>query len=149
MRKATLSAALVVCVAALALARDPEVKPVAKWYGTISDEALEKAKPANGLIVDTQAWQKLWKTWCGNQAVPEIDYGKTFVFVETVSGPNRINPGVTLSKEGDLKVISMATLMAGDGFAYSIVQLDRAGVKTVFGKPLPAPATQPTTARTQ
>ena len=61
---------------------------VRQWHGAFrrpQDEALIKEAPASGYIANPEAWAKLWKAWRGQQAIPDVDFGKQFVLVCTTA----------------------------------------------------------------
>ena len=69
------------------------------------------------------------------EELPKVDFTKQMVMVGTVEcAGNRINGGFDLTDKGDLKGAFMSTMMAGPGFAYKMLLIDREGVKTVNGK---------------
>lgn len=108
-----------------------------KWNGKVKDNGLKKLEPAAGFIVDQDAWNKVFKAWRPNEAVPEIDFKKQMVLVFTADGPNSVGCGPTHDGKGNIKAVAMSTMMAGPGFGYLMQCIAREGVKTVNGKPVP------------
>lgn len=118
------------------------VKAVEEIRGKFEDDKdLPKMKAAPmGPIADAASFTKLWKEWKGDAAQPKIDFKKQFVMVGTTQcAANRIFGGFSRSAEGEFRGTFGSTLIGGPGFAYVICVFDRDGVKTVNGKPLPAP----------
>ena len=99
-----------------------------------ADEPLMKEKPASGYIANEKSWAKLWKAWRGNEEVPKVDFDKQLVLVGTVKcARNGMNVRYKLDDKGNLEVTVMQTDIAGPGFNYQIVVVDRNGVKTING----------------
>jgi hypothetical protein len=128
--------ALIITGAATPAAEPTAVKPTKQYSGSVDDEALQKLAPEEGVIADTKTFTKLWKAWKVAEKVPEVDFKKQLVLVQTTSG-SRLNIIARLTEDGDLKVIGMATADFGPGFRYQIFIVSREGVKTVNGKQLP------------
>src|SRR6185295_13573684 len=101
-----------------------------------ADNALLAAAPKSEFIADAEAWKKLWTAWRGNEEIPKVDFAKELILVATAGGPNRVNLSATLDDKGDVKVLGMATRMAGPGFGYAIAKFSRDGIKTVNGQPI-------------
>ena len=122
-----------------------EIKLEQKVTGKISDDALKAICPPDGLITSTVSWRKLWAAWRPQQPLPDVDFQKHLVLVETVSGPNNMFVNqLNLKNNGDLKYDVASTRIAGPGFAYLILIVPKAGIRTVNGKPVPlTAATQP------
>jgi hypothetical protein len=112
-----------------------EVKPTQEWSGSVDDAALQKAAPQRGCITDTKAFTKLWQAWKVGEKVPAVDFIKELALVATTSG-SRLDTTARLTAEGDLRVLTKATLDFGPGFRYQIVVVPREGVKMVNGKRL-------------
>ena len=135
---------LVLCTCLLAQPKGKEIKLLQTWSGKSADDNLRKAAPANGFVADAEVWKKLWKTWRGEAAVPEIDFSKDLVLVSTGDGPNQLGIMARLDDAGNVTVMGMSTMMAGPGFCYGMARISREGVKSVGGKPVgAAPATKP------
>ena len=124
----------------VANAADTPVKPTKEWPGKFPDDKdlpLMKLAPAGGFIADKAAFEKLWKAWRPKEETPKIDFEKELVLVGTTQcAGNRIGAALRLDAKGDLKAAFFATQIAGPGFAYTIVVINREGVKTVDGKPI-------------
>ncbi len=113
------------------------VKIVESWNGKLADGALRKAEPADGFILDQEAWDKLWKAWRGQEKVPAVDFHKQMVLVFTADGPNSVGCTPTLDGKGNVRADAMSTMIGGPGFGYLLLCIPREGVQTVNGKPLP------------
>lgn len=102
--------------------------------GKIADASLEKLAPKSSFITDAGTFAKLWKAWRPGEAVPEVDFRKELVIIGTASGPNLVMFQPKLQDDGDLKYVVASTRMAGPGFGYRLVKLNREGIRTVNGK---------------
>ena len=112
------------------------VEPSARWSGMPADEALKKLAPADGFLADGEALEKVWKGWRPGEEVPKVDFAKDLIVVGVVNGPNNVLMRPALEETGDLKFIVAGTRRGGPGFGYLLLQIPRAGIKTVNGKPL-------------
>jgi hypothetical protein len=71
-----------------------------------------------------------------------VNFEKSLVLVATVPGPNRVLVRPQLEENGNVRFMAAGTRIGGPGFGYALVQVPRAGVKSVNGKPLDAGAGQ-------
>jgi hypothetical protein len=116
------------------------------WKG---DRGIDELKdlPGGGCIDQPAAWEKLWRAWRGEEELPKIDFEKELVVVGARKGIRSIYP--LLTKEGDLLIGVAAELddssvvgykrplsVVDERFGYHIGVINRAGVKSVGGKPL-------------
>jgi hypothetical protein len=129
------------CVASLALfamslpgAQGADVKLDKEWKGSVAD--ADKANNAPECIATEKAFKKLWKSWGLPGKVPDVDFAKQIVVLQTTSGSN-ISLSAKLDDKGDLKLLGIATADFGPGFRYIMASVSRKGVKTVNGKKLP------------
>jgi|GEM_PF-968290 len=106
--------------------------------GVHRDKALQAKAPERGVIADANTLRELLTAWGHKDADWTTDFSNNIVLVATADGPNRVRVTAKLI-DGDLKVLGMATRMAGPGFGWAMLVHSRQGVKTVDGKPLPAP----------
>lgn len=113
-----------------------EVKPTRDWQGSIDDEALQKKAPADRFITDAKAFKQLWADWKLGEKVPEIDFQKEVVLVETTRGGLLKVNTVRLTDKGDLQAVAIATRDLRPGFRYAVLVVPREGVKTINGKEL-------------
>src|SRR5262245_7012838 len=98
-------------------------------------DPLLKEAPKTGYVANEKAWAKLWKAWRGKEELPKVDFEKQLVLVRAVPGAmNMIDLDLKLSEKGELKGDFKATEIGGPGFAYLIVVIDRAGIKSYNGK---------------
>jgi len=131
-----LSCLLLTLGASAVLAAPVKLKPNREWGAVIRDEKLKAHAPKTGVIADQKSFEKVWKAWRPTEKTPEINFSKEFVVVALSSGPNRVSIGATLD-DGKLTIRAAQTLIAGEGFGYSLATFNRAGVKSIGGTPLP------------
>jgi hypothetical protein len=118
------------------------------WKGTQGID-LMKELPAGGYIDQPAAWEKLWRAWRGKEELPKIDFEKEMVVVSVRKDRFiRSTMYTLLTKEGNLIVGVAAELYewgdfgakreppVDERFSYHIGVINRAGVKSVGGKPL-------------
>jgi hypothetical protein len=113
-----------------------KIKPTQRWAGKSADEDKKKAAPKTGYLTSQEAFEKLWEAWALKDKAPKIDFEKQIIFVHLAGGPNNVSTTYTLDDKGNLKAVSLQTLIGGPGFGYGIDVLDRQGIKTYNGKPL-------------
>jgi len=135
-RKAVLALLVLLGVVAATHAEDKQIKATQDWKGTVADETLQKKAPANGFITDAQTFKQLWEDWKIGDKVPEIDFKKEVVVVETTRGSILQVGSMKLTDKGDLRVGGIATQDLAPGFRYAVLVLPREGVKTINGKEL-------------
>jgi len=107
------------------------------WDGVIENRNLLKESPPNGLILEAEAWEKVWKGWRAGEKLPAIDFEKQIAIILTVSGANKIeSPEVVINDQGNVRVpIPTSTLLPDDGrIGYKIIIINRSGVVSVNGK---------------
>jgi hypothetical protein len=126
--------ATVVLFTADALAQRKAVKPSKEWTGSVQDESLAKDAPA--CITSAKGLEKLWKAWKLADKVPEVDFTKEIVILNTTRG-SKLKLGAALDEKGNLMVGGLGTLDLAPGFRYVIATVSKEGVKTVNGKELP------------
>ena len=114
--------------------KKPEADPFTV-AGSVKEDTREKDAPASGLIVSAPAFDRVTKGWGIEKPFP-VDFDKQFVVVGTTRG-GEIKVTTKLDA-GDLKVQAMKSLDLRPGFRYVLKRVDRAGVNTVNGKPLPS-----------
>lgn len=114
--------------------KDPP-KPSDYATGTVADEKLAKKAPAAGVTVTKKGWDELLKGW-DVKAPFEVDFDKQLVIVATSQGSG-LTLTTELNEKGDLLVKGVATADLRPGFRYALKRVDRAGVKTINGKPVP------------
>ncbi len=114
--------------------RPKPIKPTQMWRGSVDDEALQSAAPKDGRVAGAKAFEKLWNAWKVGARLPEIDFGKSAVFVATTRG-SRISFGASLDDKGNLRAAAPSTRDLRPGFRYIIAVVPLAGVKTINGKP--------------
>lgn len=129
-------AAGLVLAAGLAAADDPKPKDSDPdvVMGTVADATLAKKAPDLGVIVKKAEFEDLVKLW-GVEKPFKVDWAKHLVVVGTSQGS-----GIELKtalKKGDLTVQVLGTADLRPGFRYAFKRVDREGVETINGKPLP------------
>jgi hypothetical protein len=105
---------------------------------SLTTDLSHEAPPA-GVITNPKAWAKLWKAWDPEGDPPAVDFEKALILVVAATGPNIILiQDLRLTADGDLRFVFAITERAGPGFVAKMLQVDRQGVRTVNGQPLPA-----------
>ena len=102
-----------------------------EWRGDNPNEGLAKDSPK--FITNAKDLEKLWKAWDIKEKLPEIDFAKEILLVETTRG-SRLNLKATLDEKGDLQSLGLATRDLRPGFRYVMITVNKAGVKTIAGK---------------
>jgi hypothetical protein len=98
---------------------------------------LSGQTPANGVVASADAWAQLWNAWRDDE-VPNVDFKKDLILVAAGGGPNTIIvQELQLDQQGDLRFRWAITERGGPGFAATMLQVNRQGIKTVNGSPLP------------
>lgn len=115
--------------------KDPPAKADEVVTGSVADESLAKKAPAAGLVVTKKGWDELVKRWDIRKPF-DVDFDTHLVVVATSQG-TRLKLTTEVTTAGDLKVKAVGTADLQPGFRYALKRLDRAGIKTVNGKPLP------------
>jgi hypothetical protein len=123
-----------VMIALVSTANAQDKKPLEtlkEWRGDNPNEGLAKDSPK--FITNAKDLEKLWKAWDIKEKVPEIDFAKEILLVETTRG-SRLNLKATLDEKGDLQPLGLATRDLRPGFRYVMITVNKAGVKTIAGK---------------
>ena len=123
-----------VMIALVSTANAQDRKPLEtlkEWRGDNPNEGLAKDSPK--FITNAKDLEKLWKAWDIKEKLPEIDFAKEILLVETTRG-SRLNLKATLDEKGDLQPLGLATRDLRHGFRYVMITVNKAGVKTIAGK---------------
>ncbi|MDB5310637.1 MAG: hypothetical protein JWO38_4839 [Gemmataceae bacterium] len=105
-------------------------------YGSIADSAKADAAPASRVITTDKDWVALTMAW-GIKDPPKVDLTKELLVVATTKG-DKLVIQTRLDEKGDLRITALdSDDNPRGGFRYGIKAVDRAGVKTVDGMPLP------------
>jgi hypothetical protein len=123
-----------VMIALVSTANAQDKKPLEtlkEWRGDNPNEGLAKDSPK--FITNAKDLEKLWKAWDIKEKVPEIDFAKEILLVETTRG-SRLNLKATLDEKRDLQPLGLATRDLRPGFRYVMITVNKAGVKTIAGK---------------
>ncbi|MBX9628373.1 MAG: hypothetical protein K2X82_31530 [Gemmataceae bacterium] len=136
MRRSLLLAAGFSFFAGAVLADDPKPKDSDPDVvtGTVADATLAKKAPDLGVLVKKAEFDDLVKLWAVEKPF-KVDWAKHLVVVGTSQGS-----GIELKttrKNGDLKVQVLGTADLRPGFRYAFKRVDRDGLETINGKPLP------------
>ena len=102
-----------------------------EWRGSNPNEELSKDAPK--FVANSKDLEKLWKAWDIKEKLPEIDFSKEIVLIETTRG-SRLNLKAILDEKGNLQPLGIATRDFGPGFRYVIISINKAGIKTIEGK---------------
>src|SRR5262249_30470026 len=102
--------------------------------------------------LDTEvALAKLWKAWRKDKP-PKVDFSKQVVLVLTHFENAEVKFTADLEGKGNLKLGVSSTERGANGMTYVIAVIDRAGIKSINGKPLqsgkPKPGIQAIVANT-
>ncbi len=126
------------CSPAWVVAEMSEVKAIETWSGKLQDASLQKKfAPDSGLVADATTWEKLWNAWRPGEDLPKIDFTQNLVLVGTAPGPNQANMRPRIDDERNVKFVVFSTKIGGPGFGYTLMQIERHGVKTVNEKKVP------------
>ena len=125
-----------------AMTSTQEVELINAWSGKTRDETHKDAGPENKIVTDKKTWAELWKKWKPDEELPEIDFGKDFVLVQTAFGPNQVIISGLKVEDGKLTFQAGSSRMGGPGFGFKLLQISRAGIVSVKDTPLPEPADQ-------
>jgi predicted small integral membrane protein len=115
---------------AIAEERKP-LETLKEWRGDNPNEALSKDAPK--FITNSKDLEKLWKTWDIKEKLPEIDFSKELLLIETTRG-SRLNLKATLDEKGNLQALGLATRDLRPGFRYVMITVSKTGVKSINGK---------------
>jgi len=122
----------------VARADDKEVKPKEVWDGSVDDVRLMKEAPL--VVTNPKVLEKLWKAWKVDEVIPEVDFAKEIILVQTTppnKGPFLDRPKLTMDQKGDLWIQASVLNKPLRGFRYWIFRVSRDGIKTFGRKPLP------------
>lgn len=108
------------------------------WSGKVADNKLKGLAPTGGFVADAEKWKELWTAWRPKEELPEIDFDKQIVLVGVVVGPNLVIMRPMIN-EGNIGFMTAGTKMAGPGFGYRMIAVDKEGVEKVNGKAIDAP----------
>ena len=123
-----------VMIAFVSTANAQDRKPLEtlkEWRGDNPNEGLTKDSPK--FITNAKDLEKLWKAWDIKEKLPEIDFSKEILLVETTRG-SRLNLKATLDEKGDLQSLGLATRDLRPRFRYVMITVNKAGIKTIAGK---------------
>jgi hypothetical protein len=120
------------------------VKVADKWIVRQTDLKLAEG-PANvlddkanktrfGYFDTEEALAKFWKAWRKDEP-PKVDFSKQVVLVLSHFENAKVTFTAGLDDKGDLKLGVSNTEREADGMTYVIAVVDRAGVKSIHGKP--------------
>ena len=115
---------------AIAEERKP-LETLKEWRGDNPNEALSKDAPK--YIVNSKDLEKLWKSWDIKEKLPEIDFSKELLLIETTRG-SRLNLKATLDEKGNIQALGLATRDLRPGFRYVMITVSKTGVKSINGK---------------
>ncbi|QDU40908.1 hypothetical protein Mal4_52710 [Maioricimonas rarisocia] len=111
-----------------------QAEGVREWSGSIDD--LELQTLDRGFIASGKKWIQLWNAWRFADERPDVDFTKKLAIISTTRG-GRITLDTMLDDQGNLHVSGIETRDLRPGFRYAIQIVDREGVRTVSGKPVP------------
>lgn len=102
--------------------------------GSVADETLVRKAPEAGVICTKKTWDSLIEAWKIEKPF-KADFARDIVVVATTRG-SELKLTTTVD-DGDLTIKAVGTADIKPGFRYVVRRLDRDGIKTVNGKPLP------------
>jgi hypothetical protein len=111
------------------------VKLTKEWTGSVADAKLRKDAPK--VINSAKALEKLWKDWKIEGKVPEVDFAKEIVIIDTTDGGKVVGSIANMDAQGALRFGALSTNDTKPGFRYLIATVSKEGVKTVNGKEPP------------
>ena len=132
--KHLLSAIGIVMLVFVSNAKAEDRKPLEtlkEWRGDNPNEALSKDAPK--FITNAKDLEKLWKAWDIMEKLPEIDFSKELLLIETTRG-SRLNLKATIDEKGNIQALGLATRDLRPGFRYVMITVSKAGAKTINGK---------------
>lgn len=103
-------------------------------YGSLPDFRKAEFAPPSRVIVTDKGWAALKMAW-GIKDTPKVDFDKQLLVVATTYA-DKLALG-TKVEEGDLRIFARDNGDVRGGFRYGIKAIDRDGIKTVDGQPLP------------
>lgn len=103
--------------------------------GSLADSAKADAAPPSRVITNAKDWAGLQLAW-DIKDPPKVDFAKELLVVAT-SRSGQVTIETDLGPDGDLRIRALDNNDVRGGFRYRIKAVDRAGVKTVNGLPLP------------
>ena len=108
------------------------------WSGQNLPINSISAAPRELYIIDQENWKKIWQKWRGSEKLPKVNFRKQLIVFCTTISPNHCSINISLDKKGNLKLNGITTLIGSDGtkFNYKMALIDRAGIKTINGKPI-------------
>jgi len=112
----------------------PPKKSADLMLGSVADASLSKKAPEAGAITTRAGFDRLLEDW-GVKDPFEVDFDRQLVVVATTQGSGL--DLTTTVNSGDLKVRVVGTADLKPGFRYALRRLDKTGIKTINGKPLP------------
>ena len=115
---------------AIAEERKP-LETLKEWGGDNPNETLSKDAPK--FITNSKDLEKLWKSWDIKEKLPEIDFSKELLLIETTRG-SRLNLKATLDEKGNIQALGLATRDLRPGFRYVMITVSKTGVKSINGK---------------
>lgn len=116
---------------------DPGPRTGRTWFGTILNLELRKHAPAERLVTNPEEFEKLWKAWKPADLVPPFDFDKNVLIVWT-DGSRKIDR-FTLKRDGTGNLSAAPGFSDHKdfpGFTFGMVEVPRAGIKSVEGKEL-------------
>lgn len=107
------------------------------WHGVVADDALRNIAGSAPVITSDDSWRQVWRAWRGDTAIPRIDFSEHVVLVSTVGGPNQIRVEGRVDTQGNVRLAIAASKIGGPGFGYLFALVERDGLRSIAGHPLP------------
>jgi hypothetical protein len=110
---------------------------VKQWRGTLP---IDRAPMRVSHVTDAVTLGKLWKSWEVAYPLPNVDFSRQIVLAAMARSGLVMFMGPVIDADGDLKKNVVATPDAPNYWSWAISVVERDGVVSVDGKPLPPPA---------
>jgi hypothetical protein len=111
---------------------------VEQWAGLVPDAEKVQDKPASAVLVEPEAFEKLWHSWRGNEKPPKVDFA--FHLVLVAASREVTYAGLAFNGhdvKGDIKLCTTVhSSLPKKAFSYVIKIVKPDGIKSVDGRPI-------------
>jgi hypothetical protein len=121
---------------AFTAAGDTRITPLKTWFGSFKDASKRKLAPRDRFLTDAAEFAKLWMEWKPDDKLPDVDFTKDIVLVETEDKGKIDQFILQLDKKGNLAVIVGYTESKSDPAlaSFGMAQVSRAEIKSIEGR---------------